>query len=442
MRTLLTLFHKECLLFLRDRTAVALTFLVPIVMIYIFGQVFGVGRTGGSGPTGIPLAVVSQTDAPVAATITDALRREKTFKVIATWPDDAGVEVPLTEERARALFRENRIRFALVFPPDTQGDDRFGLKLRFLHNPRNDVESQTVNGILQKTLFTAAPSALFQSLRLRAVAAVGPETADRFYRHLADNVARTFGGDADRIYADLAEGKMGIESAFGPESGSGDFLEQLVKIESEQMSGQAVKNPQATRSVGGWAMMFLLFAVSGGATSLFEEKKAGLFRRLLSSPVRRTHILWSKHLWGVALGFVQLLVMFVAGRILFDIDIAANLGNLLLICLVASTACTAFGMLVASISSSPAAASGLATFLILTMSAIGGAWFPTSFMPEFIQQLSRFTLVYWSMEGFVLVLWANCTLVELLPTVGVLLGLSALVGAFSAWRFRRGQLFD
>lgn len=201
-------------------------------------------------------------------------------------------------------------------------------------------------------------------------------------------------------------------------------------------------NAAATRVVGGWAMMFLLFSLSGMATSLFEEKKAGIFLRLLSSPVRRSHLLWSKYVFGIALGLVQLVALFFAGRGMFGIDVTSNFGNLVVICLAVAMACTAFGMLLAAIARTPAAAQGLATLLILTMSSIGGAWFPTSFMPEFIQQLSKLTVVYWSMEGFAQVLWNGCTLRELLPIVGVLLGMTAVLVAVSLWRFRRGPIFE
>ena len=43
------------------------------------------------------------------------------------------------------------------------------------------------------------------------------------------------------------------------------------------------------------------------ATSLFDEKKASLYQRLLAAPVRRTHIVWSKCIFGILLGLVQLL---------------------------------------------------------------------------------------------------------------------------------------
>jgi ABC-2 type transport system permease protein len=454
MRPILTLLRKDLLNFLHDRVALALTFVVPAVLIYIFGQVFGVTRTS-SGPTGILLAIVDQTGGTAAPrAITDALTKEKAFRVITTDKGADGVESPLTEARVRAMFRENRLRFAIVFPSDAQTDSSFGLKLRFLNNPRNDIETQTVTGLLQKVVFTAAPAALFDSLRKQSVAFIGEPSTRAFYRSLADSVARAFGGDADRIFDDMMDGRL-PSAPTGPTSTAAaasaepatpspfaGFVDRIVRIEPEQLAGQQVKNAAATRSVGGWAIMFLLFSVSGAATSLFDEKKAGLFLRLLAAPVRRSHILWSKYLFCMGLGLVQLTSLFFAGRLLFGIDVTSNFGNLLLICFAASAACTAFGMLLAAIARSPAAASGLATFLVLTMSAVGGAWFPTSFMPEFMQTLSKLTIVYWSMEGFVQVLWADCTFLELLPTLGVLLGIAVVVNAISIWRFNRGDLFD
>jgi ABC-type multidrug transport system permease subunit len=439
MRTIFILLGNEVRRFLHDKPALSLTFLVPVVLIYIFGHVFGVSG-GGSGPSGIRLAVVSETNAPVAAAITAALRKEKAFKVSTT--EKVGErELPLTEARVREQLHAGSLRFALIFPPDAENDASFGLKVRFLQNPVNEIETQTVTGLLQKTIYTSAPQALLGSLQKKATQNIGPEKLERFNRSLADSVARAFGGDPEVIYQQIRKGGPDLGNA-GSSGNGAAFLDKLVKIESEQVSGQQVKSPMATRSVGGWAMMFLLFSLAGAATSLFDEKKAGLFQRLLSAPVRRTQILWSKYLFGMLVGLVQLGVLFLAGSLLFGIDITTNIGNLLLICLAASTACVAFGMLLAAVAPTSAAANGLGTFLILTMSAIGGAWFPPSFMPEFIQHLSKLTIVYWSIEGFIQVLWANCTTWELLPTLGILFGIAAVVNAFSIWRFNHGHIFE
>jgi len=63
-------------------------------------------------------------------------------------------------------------------------------------------------------------------------------------------------------------------------------------------------------------------------------------------------------------------------------------------------------------------------------------------MPEFIQHLSRLTLVYWSVEGFLQVLWVHASLVELLPTLGVLIGITSIFLGVAWWRFSKGSIFD
>jgi ABC-2 type transport system permease protein len=438
--TILTLVRKEITGFRKDRTAVMLTFLVPIVLIYIFGNVFGVNR-GSSGPTGIPLAIVATEGSPAINSVIAALATEEAFSVRRTWTDEAGTQHPLTEERVRADIKDNKLRFALVFPDDALSDERFGLRVRLLYNPRNDIETQTVMGLLQKNIYTAAPSFLFASLRKRAENLIGVEDTEKFYDSIADAVSNAFDIDREDLRASMAEDSNPFASA-GTGDGAADFMTQIVDIDQEQLTGRAVKNASATRMVGGWAIMFLLFSVAGSSTSLFDEKKAGIFNRLLSMPVTRAQILWSKFAFNVLMGLVQLLFLFIAGRVLFGIDVASNLPSLVVVCICAASACTAFGMLLAAVSKSTAAASGLGTFLILTMSAVGGAWFPVSFMPEFLQTLSKLTLVYWAQEGFIAALWAGSSIVEMLPILGVLLGMAAILNTISLILFRRGAMFS
>jgi ABC-2 type transport system permease protein len=188
--------------------------------------------------------------------------------------------------------------------------------------------------------------------------------------------------------------------------------------------------------------MFLLFAVSGSSAAFFDEKNAGLFQRLLAAPVTRAQILWSKFLYGVGLGLLQLVVLFLAGGALYGVEVFAHLPLLLLVCVFAAAACSAFAMLIAAVAPNAEAAGSLATFVILLMSAIGGAWFPLSIMPAVIRQFSKLTLVYWSMEGFSAVLWAEQSLVQIAPILGVLGGITAAAMMIAIWRFNRGKIFE
>ena len=261
---------------------------------------------------------------------------------------------------------------------------------------------------------------------------------------MADNIATSFGGDPAQILKNIESGNFASGlSTGGTERSFRRFIDfQIIRVESIQVAGQDVKSPAATRIVGGWAMQFLLFALSAAATALFYERDQGIFHRILAGPVSRAQILWSKFIFGILIGMVQLITLFLAGRILYGIDVEHHIGFLLLVCAFAAAACTAFGMLLAAVSPSPEAATGLATLLILLMCAVGGAWFPVTLMPEFIQQISKFTLVYWAMEGFSQVLWADATFLELLPTLGILGGMTALVMTIAVWRFNRGRIFN
>lgn len=446
MRSILVLVRKDFANFLRNRAAVSLTFAVPFALIWLFGLVFGINRTD-TGPSDIPLAVVNASAEPAAQRLVDALGREKTFQLITRTKDADGQERELRETDLEAKMRDNQFRFAVVIPADVVSEQTLGLHLKVYTNPRNEIETQVVSGILQKTIFSNVPQLLGQALVARGRAFAGNERMHQFNQSMAQNVARTFGGDPEKIVDQIEKGDfVGNLDAAGKAkeddgTASSDMLSKVIRIETIQVAGKDIKAPAATRIVGGWAMQFLLFALSAAATALFYERDHGIFHRILAGPVTRAQILWSKFIYGISIGLLQLITLFMAGRVLYGIDVEHHIGLLLIVCAFAAAACTAFGMLLASITSSQETASGLATFVILLMCAVGGAWFPVSMMPQVVQQFSKLTLVYWAMEGFSQVLWANASFVEILPILGILGGMTAAVMAFAVWRFNRGNIF-
>ncbi|HMJ89473.1 MAG TPA: ABC transporter permease [Candidatus Acidoferrum sp.] len=439
MNAIRVLVFKGFARFWRNKTAVALTFIVPIAMIYIFGEVFGIRRKA-SGPSGIPLAVVSESSNPATQKLIDVLKGEKAFRVITTFNNPDKTTRPLVETDLKLLIENGAFRFAVVLPKGNGSNGGFGVHLKVFSNPLNEIEAQTVNGLLQKAIFSHVPELLGQSLQANARQLIGERRIEAFNDRLADAIASAFGGDKDQIRAAITNGNFGFSGL--ATNAADNFFSRIISIETVQVVGNNVKNPGATRVVGGWAVMFLMFALNGTASSLFEEKKSGMLQRLLAAPVTRADILWSRFIFGIMLGLVQLVAVFSVGSLLYGIDVLGHFGNLVVVCVATAAACTAFGMLIASVSSSPEVAQGLAMFLVLTMSACGGAWFPISFMPEFMQQLARFTLTYWAMEGFAQVLWAGNSFLQILPTVGVLLAITIGVMAIAIWRFNRGRLFD
>lgn len=436
MKPVQRLFQISYRVFLNDRVAVGLTFFVPLVLMSLFGAIFGRPDVGVESAR---LAFLNQSSSPVAAAIEGTLDTMKAFRLIRSVKTEGGGQRTFDTASIKEYVRNGHATAALVLPRDAYTDTSLGLKVKFYYDPKNAIEIQTIQGLLQKTIMEKMPLLFQTSTQRMAERYLGNGPGREFNRGIAGIVGKYFNIDTSLI---LNAGK-GIQGSAGADSAAGgfDFFKNMVQIETEQLVGNELANPWATRGVGGWAMTFILFTLTAAASSLFDEKKSGITLRFLTSPVKRVHILWSTYLFNMSLGVIQLLFLFTFGWVLFSIDIFSNFLNLLLIIIAASTACTAFGMLLAAFCRTRQQAQGLGTMLILVMSAIGGAWFPLSFMPASVQFFSKLTIVYWSMDGFLEVLWRGSGIGAILPHLAVLFGTAALINVVSVLQFRKGHMF-
>lgn len=437
MKQVYRLFKSSYRIFWNDKVSVALTFIVPLVLMSIFGAVFG---GSGSGPQGIRLAVLNQSMSPVAKSIESSLDTIKAFRVIKSFKTDSGKTVIFDTLSIQEYVRNGKAAAALVLPPDTYADTSVGLYVKYYYDPKNDMETQTVRGLIQQVVFSQFPSVMAQSGLRQAERYLGIESGDAFNHKMASLMHKYFKVDTNTIlHPTLSNFKTAGDDST---EGKANFLNNIVRIENQQLIGKEMKNPWATRSVGGWGIMFLMFTLTATSSSLFDERRSGVLMRMLTSPVSRTHILWSKYIFNMSLGIIQLLFMFVFGWLMFQVDIFENFLNLMLLIIAASVACTALGMLIAAFSQTRQQANGLGTLLILSMSAIGGAWFPTSFMPSTIQFFSKLTVVYWAIDGFMEVLWRGVGFISIVPHLAVLFGIGAILNIVSVRQFRKGHIFD
>jgi len=435
LKTILHLVKKDYILFWKDKMSVSLTFVIPIVLIFIFGKVF----SGSSGPEKIELGFINNSTAPIADKLEKTLDTTKTFKLIKTYKDEKGNEVKFDTNTIKRYVTTGKFSSALVIPRDAYNDTSFGLKLKFYYDPKNDLEMQVVEGVLQRTIMQSVPEIFGLSMQRQSNNFLGREKGTMFNTEMAKVIGKYFDVDTSKILSNMRNPQMQTQKDTG--SKQFNFFDNILNLEKHQLVGTEVSNPWATRSVGGWAMMFLLFSITGAASSLFDEKKSGVVLRILASPVTRTQILWSKYIYNMTLGIIQLMIMFIAGMLLFNIDIFSNFLNLFILIIASSFACTGFGMFLSSVSRTSQQANGWGTLLILTMSAIGGSWFPISFMPQYIQFFSKLTLVYWSVDGFLTVLWRGAGFTEVLPNILILLGIALVINIISIYNFRKGHVF-
>jgi len=138
--------------------------------------------------------------------------------VITTFDLGKGASRPLTEADVRAGLHDNWYRYALILPRIFSRTTLSACACDSLFNPRNEIESQMVNGLLQKTIFSNVPQLLGQSLQKNARRFLGDERFEQFNRTIANTVADNFGGDREEIYRRNIGGDFGFGAVSQPEA--------------------------------------------------------------------------------------------------------------------------------------------------------------------------------------------------------------------------------
>lgn len=150
--------------------------------------------------------------------------------------------------------------------------------------------------------------------------------------------------------------------------------------------------------VPGYAIMFALFGLQSAAGTILDEKEEGTFRRLLIAPVQKYALLGGKLLAQFILTLTQLLVLFLIGYFAFHLTIGSWPAVILLL-IMASFATTGLGILLVSLVKTRRQLSPVVTLVVLITSAIGGAWWPLTIEPQWMQQFARIGITAWAMEG-------------------------------------------
>jgi ABC-2 type transport system permease protein len=179
-----------------------------------------------------------------------------------------------------------------------------------------------------------------------------------------------------------------------------DSFHKTIKV---GMAPHGIGGDESKRSfyqvIPGFAVMFLLFSVLGGAGKLIEERQNKTLRRILIAPVNKSDVIIGKWVGMTIEGFCQAMILFVAGKLIFNLSLGSNPFRLFFFLLVVAGATGAIGIFIASIVTSIEQANGLAMLLFMLMSALGGSWWPIEITPPFIQTMGKFTLNYWAITG-------------------------------------------
>jgi ABC-2 type transport system permease protein len=123
--------------------------------------------------------------------------------------------------------------------------------------------------------------------------------------------------------------------------------------------------------------------------AITRERERGTMETLLSMPTRPVEVLIGKILPYIVVGYVQVVLILVAARVLFDVPMVGNLGLLLVVALVFIAANLAMGLTFSTLAKNQLQAMQMAFFFFLPSLMLSGFMFPFRGMPVWAQTLGE-----------------------------------------------------
>lgn len=394
----------------RDRAALSLSFVLPVVFFSIFAIIFG-GRRDGTPK--VTVIVVDEDHSRASERLVKGLQSEQSL-IVKTKPEaKQGVAQPeYTAATGEAAVKTGIAPVAMIVPhgfganPMSFGGASNGPAVQLLKDPSDMVAPQVAAGLLQKVALTSMPDVM---------AELGSRYMDQYAGGFTAEQRKRIDAGLEQLRSETGQRDTTAGGGRNAKRNAG-----LIAVQTRDVVGENKDNPMVSFYAAAIGVMFLLFTASGSSGSLLDEAESGTLDRVLSSHVTMTRLLAGKLAFATLLAFSQLVLMFLWAWAVFKLDFLPHIPGFVVMGVCTAFAVGAFGMLLASVCRTRAQLGALSTLVILIMSSVGGSMFPRFLMPETMQKAGLLTINAWAIDGFTKVFWRDEALLQLWPQVLVL----------------------
>jgi len=182
------------------------------------------------------------------------------------------------------------------------------------------------------------------------------------------------------------------------------FNNQLIGVEEQTITITAEslveKNMTATDYyLPGYIAAFIMTNGIMGATSVISElRRNGTVKRLAATPLPKSSWILSNVFQQTVLAFMLTAVMIIFARIIFGVSALPNLYALLLI-FVGAVTFASIGMILGGVIKDVEAASGAGSAIAFPMMFLSGAFWPLEMMPSYMQSIAKCLPLYYFHDG-------------------------------------------
>ncbi len=167
------------------------------------------------------------------------------------------------------------------------------------------------------------------------------------------------------------------------------------------------KIPNATQhNIPAWTIFAMFFVVISLGGSVVREKLSGSFTRLKTLPTNYLVALASKQITYIVVTFLQAVVIFGIGILLFPelglpkLELPADIAGLVLVTLMSGWCAASYAICIGVLSKTLEQANGFGAVSIVLLAAIGGILVPSFVMPDSFKIIMQISPLHWCLEAY------------------------------------------
>ena len=393
---------KETLLLLRDKVGLSILFIMPMVLIFVMTLIQDAAfRTINE--KGIPIVFVNNDRDSLGIMIEQALRNND----LCSFNDSINGK-PATIESAHKAVAEGKFLVGIVIPKGATNAIR-----------------KNVTQLVEETMGSASTAtnyALTDSVEITIM--IDPVAKKSFLVSVTSSLHEfisevktkiMFQAFSDQI-ADLIPDKTSAPKAAYQKS-------QIIKYKEEYASTSQMKTiPNAVQhNVPAWAIFAMFFIAIPLSGSIMKEKTEGSVFRLHTMPTPYLLLVNGKIVVYAIVCQIQFLLMLTVGLVFLPmiglpkLELGDSYAGISLLTSATAFAATGYGVMVGTLAKTEHQGAIMGALSIILLSALGGIWVPSYVMPEVMREISAFSPLNWSLNGFYKLFLRGGGLVDILP---------------------------
>ncbi len=326
-------------------------------------------------------------------------------------PENCEMESGATFEDDGQERLEDEVAAAIIIPQGFHDAAQSGLPVNLIYQSKPDLNSATVT----RNVADIAAGRLSGSIAISNAATNAAVEVFAAYDNGADSEAKQAAFDML-----LAESQSGLADP--------PALVMARRSDGVQFQG-------ANQSVPGIASMFVFITLLSAASLLVLEREQGTLQRLYILPTQKFNIIMGKLMGGYVFGVIQFIIFIVVG-VMLEVNWGTNYPAIALVVLSFCFVGAALGFLLSTMVRTSDQAGGIALIMSLTLAPLGGAWWPLEIVPDTMRTIGHISPIAWAMDGFTEIIYHEGGVVDVLPMVGVMIGMATICIALAIWRFK------